>query len=209
MSRSLSLTGSTSVGDPVVDAVAALRSARRRRVRRSTTVAVGLTAVVVVVLYLRVLRGDYSIAPLDAVAILRGQPLPPADYILLESTLPRAAVGLLAGYALGFAGAALQDHVGNPVAAPDVLGVTAGAALGGVWGSAVLGLRRGEVTVAALLGAVLATGLAVLAGVTGPGSGSGSGAGARRILVLGVAVASACAACSAHRSSAPTRPWPG
>lgn len=43
--------------------------------------------------------------------------------------LPRVVLALLGGASLGLAGALLQDALGNPLASPDLLGVSAGAAL--------------------------------------------------------------------------------
>ncbi|MGL1138604.1 iron chelate uptake ABC transporter family permease subunit, partial [Vibrio parahaemolyticus] len=52
------------------------------------------------------------------------------DRILLwQSLLPRTAVALVAGAALGLAGALLQRVLRNPIADPSTLGITAGAQL--------------------------------------------------------------------------------
>ncbi|WP_434632554.1 iron chelate uptake ABC transporter family permease subunit [Chromobacterium sp. CV08] len=53
-----------------------------------------------------------------------------AEAVLWQLKLPRLAATLLAGGALGLAGALLQLSTRNPLAAPSVLGVTAGAQLG-------------------------------------------------------------------------------
>ncbi|MCW3478333.1 iron ABC transporter permease [Neisseriaceae bacterium JH1-16] len=53
-----------------------------------------------------------------------------ARAVLLELKLPRFAATLLAGAALGLAGALLQLSTRNPLAAPSVLGVTSGAQIG-------------------------------------------------------------------------------
>ena len=52
--------------------------------------------------------------------------------ILTEVRLPRALLGALVGAALGCAGAALQGLLRNPLAGPDLIGVSNGAALGAV-----------------------------------------------------------------------------
>ena len=52
--------------------------------------------------------------------------------------MPRTAVGLLAGLALGTAGALMQGHTRNPLGDPGLLGVTAGASLAVVLAIAVL-----------------------------------------------------------------------
>ena len=75
----------------------------------------------------------------------------------MESTLPRALMAVLAGAAFGVAGCAFQVMLRNPLASPDVLGITLGASAGAV--IAVVVLRGTPVTVAALVGAVLAAAL--------------------------------------------------
>ncbi|MDQ0468094.1 Fe(3+)-hydroxamate ABC transporter permease FhuB [Labrys wisconsinensis] len=52
-----------------------------------------------------------------------------ADIVLWQSLLPRAATALLAGAALGLAGALLQRVLRNPIADPSTLGIAAGAQL--------------------------------------------------------------------------------
>ena len=53
-----------------------------------------------------------------------------ADHIVVNAQrLPRTAIGLLAGAALGVAGAQIQGVTRNPLAGPGILGINAGAAL--------------------------------------------------------------------------------
>ncbi|MBL8726213.1 MAG: iron ABC transporter permease [Planctomycetes bacterium] len=60
----------------------------------------------------------------------------PADaidqYIVLQIRLPRLVVALCGGAALAMAGTVMQASFRNPLAAPDLVGTAAGAALGGV-----------------------------------------------------------------------------
>ncbi|WP_245673850.1 FecCD family ABC transporter permease [Actinoplanes rectilineatus] len=60
--------------------------------------------------------------------------------IVSEVRVPRTLVGLLAGAALGLAGAVVQGVTRNPLADPGILGVNAGAALFVVIGISVFGL---------------------------------------------------------------------
>ncbi|MFC7664210.1 iron chelate uptake ABC transporter family permease subunit [Methylorubrum suomiense] len=53
-----------------------------------------------------------------------------ARFLLWELRLPRVLAGLAAGAAFGMAGALFQAVTRNPLAAPDLLGVTAGAQVG-------------------------------------------------------------------------------
>jgi len=63
-------------------------------------------------------------------------PLPPelqkTHSILVNLRLPRALAALFAGLALSLSGAAMQGLFQNPMASPDVLGVSAGSSLGAV-----------------------------------------------------------------------------
>ena len=58
-----------------------------------------------------------------------------ARAILVELRLPRTLLGLVIGAVLGVTGAALQGLLRNPLAAPDVLGSSTGAAFGAVLAS--------------------------------------------------------------------------
>lgn len=57
---------------------------------------------------------------------------PQTTAILLFIRLPRLLAGLLAGAALALAGAATQGLFRNPLASPDILGISAGSSLGAV-----------------------------------------------------------------------------
>lgn len=61
------------------------------------------------------------------------------DLIIRSLRLPRTAVGLLTGLALGVAGALMQGHTRNPLADPGLLGVTQGAAFAMVASIILLG----------------------------------------------------------------------
>jgi iron complex transport system permease protein len=89
--------------------------------------------------------------------------------IFWELRIPRLLLALLAGAALGLAGAVLQGLTRNPLAEPGLLGVSSGAALG-----AVIAIYSGlgaayalTVPVFGLAGALLATALTLALGAGG------------------------------------------
>ena len=84
-----------------------------------------------------------------------------ADAIVWQIRLPRAAVAMLVGAALGAAGTAYQHLFRNPLVAPDTLGVSSGAALGAVLGI-VAGASFVAVEAAALVGGLGAVGIVML-----------------------------------------------
>lgn len=95
----------------------------------------------------------------------------PTATILLEIRLPRVILGALVGAGLATAGALLQALLRNPLADPYILGISGGAALGGVAALALgwtFGLAGASVPVFAFLGALAATALLyVVAGSAG------------------------------------------
>jgi iron complex transport system permease protein len=62
--------------------------------------------------------------------------------VIRELRLPRTIVGLLAGLALGVAGAVMQGVTRNPLADPGLLGVNAGASLAVVFAISVLSITN-------------------------------------------------------------------
>ena len=64
------------------------------------------------------------------------------DHAVVHARIPRTVLGLLAGGALGLAGAAMQGVARNPLADPGIIGVNAGAALAVVTGIYVFGICR-------------------------------------------------------------------
>lgn len=124
--------------------------------RRRRAVAVGgLGLATVLVFAVRTLLGDYTITAADSVRIVAGAHMPPADYILLQSKLPRAVLGVLTGAAFGTGGAIFQSTLRNPLASPDIIGISSGASAAAVFGIVVLGLHGPAVTIAAVIGALL------------------------------------------------------
>jgi iron complex transport system permease protein len=77
-------------------------------------------------------RGDYPIAVGDVLRILAGAGETADRFVVTELRLPRALTGLLVGLAFGMSGAMLQSIARNPLASPDILGITQGAGVGAV-----------------------------------------------------------------------------
>ena len=89
----------------------------------------------------------------------------PEHFVVMELRVPRALTGALVGAALALAGAIVQSIARNPLASPDILGVTGGASVAVVAGVVLSGGSAGGVS-----GLLASTGLPVLAvagGLTG------------------------------------------
>lgn len=71
--------------------------------------------------------GAVALPPGEVFAALLGRGSGPAAQIILYARLPRTCGCLLAGAALAASGTIIQGVLGNPLAAPNVIGVNAGA----------------------------------------------------------------------------------
>ncbi|RFS81318.1 iron ABC transporter permease [Actinomadura spongiicola] len=122
-----------------------------------------LAAATFLVFCLSIGAGDFPIALPRVIATLFGGGERFDRFVIMDLRLPRALAGLVVGLALGVSGAITQSLARNPLASPDVLGITQGA--GAV---AVLLLTVSGGTTAAIAGSV-GVSAAALAGGLGTG----------------------------------------
>lgn len=158
---------------------------------RPATRILGFIALLVVVLLAvgaSLLLGSRSIdvaAVLDAVFSRGTKGV--EQMVVLDLRVPRTVIGLVAGAALGLAGALMQGLTRNPLADPGLLGVNAGASLAVVTAIAFFGVTAPSGYIwFAFGGAALAATLvyAVASGRTGPSPLSLTLAGAATTAVL-------------------------
>jgi iron complex transport system permease protein len=117
-----------------------------------------LLAVTLAMFAFSLAQGEFAIPVGDVVATLVGAGPPGADFIVLELRLPRAIVGALTGAALALSGLIFQTLVRNPLASPDIIGITTGASFAGV-SVFILGAASVLLPFAAFAGALTAAAL--------------------------------------------------
>jgi iron complex transport system permease protein len=165
-----------------VDVRPDLRALIRGPRRRHRLTLTGLAAATVGAFAVRVLLGDYTFTVPDFFRILLGEQIPVSTFILMETKLPRAVLAVLVGVALGAAGSLFQMLLRNPLASPDIVGVSLGASAAGVFALLTLGLRGNAVSAFAVVGAVVvAMTVRWVAGTTG----------GYRLVLVGVGLAAA------------------
>ncbi|CEA09173.1 Ferric enterobactin transport system permease protein FepG [Arthrobacter saudimassiliensis] len=176
---------SAPVLNPARDAGAALRqvrAARRAGRTRHVRVAAVLAAAVTAAFFVNILLGSYTVTIPDFLRILGGEQIPGATYIVMEGKLPRAVTGLMVGAAFGIAGTLFQTLLRNPLASPDIIGISYGASAAAVTALVFFGASGSTVSLAALLGA-LAVALAIYL------LSRRGGAGGYRMILIGVGFA--------------------
>jgi len=138
-----------------VDALALVRAGRRRRRTRWLTVTGILAAAVVTAFALSLMLGQTIYSPAEVWGVLTGQRVPGASFTVGELRLPRATMAVLAGFAFGIAGVTFQTMLRNPLASPDIIGISSGASVAAVFGIIVLALDETAVSFLALGGALV------------------------------------------------------
>lgn len=158
---------------------------RPPRSRRLTAV---LSLAVLALVWAHLAVGN-DMSPGEILATLTGRG--DGEFTIFRLRLPAAALGAAVGAAFGVAGGLFQTVLRNPLASPDILGVSGGASLAAATGILVLSLGGAAISLAALVGAfAAAVAIYVLAwrdGVSG-----------YRFVLIGVGVAFAVQAALAY-----------
>lgn len=145
----------------------------------------GLLLLLALAIALSLLIGAKPLPPSVIVDAFSGSCQSADCTIVLDARLPRTLAGLLAGCALGLAGALMQTLTRNPLADPGLLGVNSGASFAIVLGAALLGITSPqEQLLMAFCGAFVASLLVAFTGSQGGGQLSPV-----RLTLAGVALA--------------------
>ena len=144
------------------------------------TLAIAVLTLLVFAVSLMVGRSFFS--PVEVWAVLMGESVPGASFTVGELRLPRAVLAVLAGFAFGAAGTTFQTMLRNPLASPDVIGISAGAGAAAVIAIIVLGLNDTAVSVFALIGALVTAAVITLLSYRGGFAGI-------RFILIGIGIA--------------------
>ena len=131
---------------------------------RTTIVTVAAVAIALGLAIVSLGIGDFGLTPARVLQVLLGGGTAREELIVTTLRLPRAALALVVGAALGVSGAIVQTTARNALASPDLLGITSGASagavavivLGGNGGQAAGLLRSVGVPAAAVAGGLVA-----------------------------------------------------
>ncbi|MFD6397498.1 FecCD family ABC transporter permease [Nocardia sp. NPDC060249] len=144
------------------------------------------TLVLLVVFVVNLGLGAFTLTPAEVVAVLLGGGHPADRLAVLELRMPRAVAAVLVGAALGLSGAIIQTVARNPLASPDILGVTWGAGAA-VTAAIVFGGTSGGILSTTGLPAVALVG-GLFAGLVVFGLTYRDGLDSLRLLLVGVGV---------------------
>lgn len=142
-----------------LDAAGAVRHIRQRLATRRRLVTLALFVLLVLTFAAALYLGDYPVPPGEVVRSLlspfTGLVDKGVDFIVLNVRLPRATLAVLTGMSFALSGIIFQTLLRNPLASPDIIGISHGASAAAVFCIIMLGLSGFSVALGALAGAVL------------------------------------------------------
>jgi len=158
-----------------------IAASRRRRGRRHALVVMTLLLVVAAIFVFTLSVGQTVTPPGEVLRVVMGESVPGASFTVGQLRLPRAVLAILAGLSFGLGGVAFQIMLRNPLASPDIIGISSGAGAAAVFAIIVLAMKGPMVSVFAV---VAGLGVALLV----YGLSSRNGVAGTRLVLVGIAV---------------------
>lgn len=124
---------------------------RGRRLRRQAGITALLLALLLAMFALTLTLGQSYTPPGEVLRVLVGEEVAGAAFTVGQLRLPRAVLSILAGMSFGLAGVAFQTMLRNPLASPDIIGISSGASAAAVFAIVVLSLDGTAVSLFAVL----------------------------------------------------------
>jgi iron complex transport system permease protein len=125
----------------------------RKNRRRRYVLVTSLLAIIAFILCWAMLLLGNTIYPIqDVIRVLLGEQVKGASFAVGTIRFPRMIAGLFAGFAFGIAGTVFQTMLRNPLANPNVIGITAGSSAAAVFCIIVLHLSNTMVSIASVAG---------------------------------------------------------
>lgn len=148
-----------------------------KRRKRWIAVCLLLSVITLILMACMLMLGN-TFYPIDTIVkVLMGEEIKGASFAINTIRLPRMLAAVLAGIAFGMAGNAFQTMLRNPLASPDIVGVTSGSSVAAVFCILVLQWSGSVVSVVSVIcGLIIAATIYVL-------SKGGSFSGGRLILI--------------------------
>ncbi|GAK14672.1 iron chelate uptake ABC transporter family permease subunit [Geomicrobium sp. JCM 19039] len=128
-----------------------IRNERRKRFTRRAAVTSALFLLVLMLCTAMLMLGNTIYPVQDVVRVLLGEEIAGMMFAIETIRLPRMLAGLLAGIAFGIAGNTFQTMLRNPLANPDILGITAGSTVAALVCILLLQTSRATVSVSAII----------------------------------------------------------
>ena len=126
--------------------------------------------------------GQRIYGPVEVLRVILGETVPGASFTVGELRLPRASLAVLAGASFGLGGITFQTMLRNPLAAPDVIGISSGASAAAVVAIVILKLDETSVSLLAIVAALTTAAITYLLSFR-------QGVVGTRLILIGIGIA--------------------
>lgn len=158
-----------------------IHSGINKRKRRWISVNLILAIAVMIMAIILLMVGNKIYDFGTVIKVLSGESIKGATFAIKTLRLPRMLVGLLVGLAFGMAGSTFQTILRNPLASPDIIGITAGSSTAAVFCILVLNMSGLKVSLIAVVCGLIVSTLIYLLSRGGQFSGG-------RLILIGIGV---------------------
>ncbi|MBO3443839.1 iron chelate uptake ABC transporter family permease subunit [Clostridium sp. CCUG 7971] len=152
-----------------------------KRKMRMISVTLILLALTVGLCTIMLLYGKTNYPLSVVMKVIGGEQIQGASFTIATLRLPRMLCGLLVGLAFGVAGNTFQTMLRNPLASPDIIGITSGCSIAAVFCILVLRMSGSSVSIAAVISGII---VATLIYLLSKGSGFSGG----RLILIGIGI---------------------
>ena len=163
-------------------AIDTVGAGRLRRGRRRRSVIAVLTVLVVASFAVTLMVGKTVYPPSDVLRVILGENVPGASFTVGRLRLPRAVLAVVAGICFGLGGITFQTMLRNPLASPDIIGISSGASAAAAFAIISLSLGGSQVSIFAI---AVGLGVAVLIYVLS----FRDGVAGTRLILIGIGIA--------------------
>lgn len=158
-----------------------IRKGYATRKRRWITVTLLLSALTVLLSLAMLILGNTNYSASTVIRVLLGEQMGGASFAIGTLRMPRMLTGLLVGLAFGMAGNTFQTMLRNPLASPDIIGITSGSGVAAVFCILILKLSGPVVSLAAVISGILVAALIYFLSKGGGFSGD-------RLILIGIGI---------------------
>ncbi|MGO1183140.1 MAG: FecCD family ABC transporter permease [Micrococcaceae bacterium] len=162
--------------------LAAVAHGRTRRTRRRALVLGALLAALVLAVSFSLIYGNTIYSPAEVLGVILGHDVPGASFTVGRLRLPRVVLAVLVGFCFGLGGVSFQTMLRNPLASPDIIGISSGASAAAAFAIIVLSLDGAGVSLFAVVGALAVSVAIYLLSYR-------SGVSGTRLVLVGIGVA--------------------
>lgn len=153
----------------------------QNRKKRWITVTIILLLLTIFLATLMMTLGNIYYSPRTIIKVILGEEIKGASFTINTLRLPRMLAGLLVGIAFGMAGNTFQTMLRNPLASPDIIGVSSGSSVAAVFCILILKISGNMVSLISVISGLFVAGLIYILSKGGSFSGG-------RLILIGIGI---------------------